>query len=230
MGIYEQSYRRFEGKLHGWLGRVFTIFKNEFIRRLKNKWILILLILSWAFGVLPILFGAPYFAYFIFSFIWLLFFTTVVGGPILAEDFQYNTVTLYLSRPLKRFDYFLGKYLTLFALISLIALIPNILLSFYIIGVQYDTPSGNLDYYRFSYSFIGIGVLMTFVFTNIGMAFSVMTNNYANLLRVFSAWNGISDNSFVVMDADISLSILGFISLICLLLVWIKIRRVELSE
>jgi hypothetical protein len=105
---------------------------------------------------------------------------------------------------------------------------------------------------------------MTFVFTNIGMAFSVMTNNYkyasggifsflffsnvlsialsnlrdeafyfsiwANLLRVFSAWNGISDNSFVVMDADISLSILGFISLICLLLVWFKIRRVELSE
>ena len=69
MGIYEPTYRRFEGKTVGWKGRVFTIFKNEFSRRLRNKWVLGLLVISWALGVLPILVGAPFFAYFVFSFI-----------------------------------------------------------------------------------------------------------------------------------------------------------------
>ena len=133
MGIYKEGYRKFEGSLHGWWWRVFTIFKNEFKRRLKNKWVIIMIVLSWVIGILPILFGVPFIAFFVISFVWLVLPTAILGGPILSEDFQYNSITLYLSRPLNRLDYFLGKYLTLFALISLIALLPNIFISGYII-------------------------------------------------------------------------------------------------
>ncbi len=264
MGIHKPTYRRFQGKTSGWKGRVFTIFKNEFMRRLHNKWVLALLLISWALGILPILLGAPFIAYFIFSFIWLLLFTSVVGGPIFAEDFQYNSITLYLSRPLQRFDYFLGKYLTLFGLIALIAIIPNIIISAFIIGVSYGTSTSDFDYYQFSYSLIGIGFVMTFVFTNIGLVFSAITKNYkyasggiftfiffsnilslalsnlseditylsiwANLMIIFSDWNGLQDNSVNNFDANISLAILMIISLICLAIIWFRIQRTDISE
>ena len=264
MGIYDQSYRKFEGKLRGRIGRVTTIFKNELTRRLRNKWILTLLILSWAIGIFPIFTGGNFMAYFIISFIWLLLFTSIVGGPILAEDFQYNAITLYLCRPLQRLDYFLGKYLTLFGLISLIALLPNIFIAVFIVGTLYGTPIDEFDYYRFSYSLIGIGFLMTFIFTNIGLAFSASTKNHkyasggifafiffsniislalinlyedivycsiwANLMITFSKWNNVDNNSFLNYDGNISFGILMVISLICLLVVWFKIKRVEVSE
>lgn len=264
MGIHEQTYRRFKGTTRGRLGRVFTIFKNEFKRRIRNKWVLVLLILSWAIGVFPILTGAPYYTYFILSFIWLLLFTSVVGGPILAEDFQYNSITLFLSRPLKSFDYFLGKYLTLFCLTSLVSLLPNILISIFIIGTNYGTPLSEQNYYRDAYSLTAIGIVMTFVFTNIGMAFSSITNNYkyasggiftflffsnilslalqnlyddiiyfsiwANLMITFSHWGKIENNTFADFDGNISLAILMFISILCLIIVWLRIRRLEISE
>ena len=178
MGIYKQSYRKFEGRSQGRLGRITTIFKNEFIRRLHNKWIMVLLLLSWGIGIFPVLTGGNFMAFFVLSFIWLLLFTSVVGGPMLAEDFQYNVITLYLSRPLQRVDYFLGKYYTLFGLISLISVLPNIVIGAFIIGVNYGNSTDDFDYYKFSYSLISIGILMTFVFTNIGMAFSSLTKNH----------------------------------------------------
>jgi ABC-type transport system involved in multi-copper enzyme maturation permease subunit len=178
MGIYKQSYRKFKGRRQGRFEGIFTILRFEFMRRLKNKWILVLLLLSWSIGVVPIFTGGNFMAYFVISFIWLLLFTAVAGGPIISEDFQFNAITLYLSRPLQRLDYFLGKYLTLFSLISLMALLPNIFIAAFIIGVLYGTPISDFDYYRFAYSMIGLGVLMTFVFTNIGMAFSAMTKSH----------------------------------------------------
>lgn len=264
MGIYKQTYRKFEGKLQGRFQRIITIFKNEFIRRLKNKWILALLLLSWIVGIFPIITGGAFIAFFVLSFIWLLLFTSAVGGPIIAEDFQYNAITLYLSRPLERVDYFIGKYLTLFALTSLIALLPNIFISGYIIGILYGTSTESFDYYTFSYSLIAIGLLMTFVFTNIGMAFSAMTNNYkyaaggiftvlffsnilsialsnlyndiiycsiwGNFMIIFSHLNNFTDNNQAGYDGNISFGILMFISIICLLIVWLRIQRAEISE
>jgi ABC-type transport system involved in multi-copper enzyme maturation permease subunit len=264
MGIYKQSYRKFEGKRQGRIERIFTILRFEFIQRLKNKWILILLLLSWSIGVFPIFTGGNFMAYFVISFIWLLLFTAIAGGPILSEDFQYNAITLYLSRPLQRLDYFLGKYFTLFCLISLMALVPNIFIAAFIIGVMYDTPISDFDYYRFAYSLIGIGLLMTFIFTNIGMAFSATTKNHkyasggifafiffsniislalsnlyddiiycsiwANFMIIFSAWIDVNDNGMVEFDWNISFGILMLISIFCLVIVWLKIKRAEISE
>lgn len=203
-------------------------------------------------------------AYFVISFIWLLLFTAIAGGPIISEDFQYNAITLYLSRPLQRLDYFLGKYLTLLCLISLMALLPNIFISAFVIGILYGTSVSDFDYYLFAYSMIGIGALMTFVFTNIGMAFSATTKSHkyasggifafiffsniislalsglyediiycsiwANMMIIFSAWIDVGDNGPADFDWHISFGILMLISLVCLLIVWYKVQRAEISE
>ena len=268
MGIYDQSYRKFEGRLQGRIGRIHTIYRHEFIRRIKNKWVLALLIFTWAICVLIVFTGEPslakFIGYILTTFFWLLLFTSVVGGPILAEDQQYNVITLYLSRPMQRLDYFLGKYLTLFALISLIALLPNIIISVYIIGIKYDVSGEQFNYYNFSSYLIILGFLMTFVFTNIGMAISALTKNYkfaiggiftflffsnlislvfsglydkimyfsiwGNFLIIYSKWNDIMDNSFIDFDSNISFAILLIISIICIIIIWIRINRMEISE
>ncbi len=265
MGIYQESYRRFEGKLQGRLSRVYTILHNEFMWKLKNKWILVILILAWGIDVLFTLMSGNFMMFFILSFIWLLLFPSIVGGPILAEDFRHNAISLYLSRPLNKLDYFLGKYFTLFFLIALISILPNIIISVFIVGSFYGTSTDAFDYYRFAFALIGIGILMAFVFTNIGLAFSAMTNNHkyasggifaflffsnvlslalsnlydkimycsiwANFMLIFSSWVDESgENSFVGLDANIGLAILMIISFICILIVYLRIHRAELSE
>jgi ABC-type transport system involved in multi-copper enzyme maturation permease subunit len=265
MGIYQERYRKFEGRLQGRLGRIYTIFNNEFIWKLKNRWVITILILAWAIDVLFTLMSGNFMFFFILSFIWLLLFPAIVGGPILAEDFRYNSISLYLSRPLKKMDYFLGKYLTLFGLIALIAVLPNIIIAIFVVGTLYGAPTETFDYYQFAYALIGIGFLMTFVFTNIGIAFSAMTDNYkyasggifaflffsnvlslalanlydkimylsiwADFMIIFSSWADTGqENGFVDTDPNISMAILLIISIICLLIVFIRIKRADLSE
>ncbi len=264
MGIYREEYRKFEGRLQGRVGRIITIFKNEFNRRIHNKWVLALLLLSWVLGFLPTILSGMFLFFFVTGFIWILLFTAVVGGPIIAEDFQYNAITLYLSRPIERIDYFIGKYLTLFILISLIALLPNIFIAGYMVGMLYGTSTSDFDYYTFAGSLIVIGLLMTFVFTNLGMAFSAMTKNFkyaaggiftiiffsniisialsnlyrdiiycsiwSNFLIIFSKINDFNENGSMDYNANISLAVLLTISIICLIIIWARIYKAEISE
>jgi hypothetical protein len=73
-------------------------------------------------------------------FFWLLqvqvfgaFLLTVVAGPrLLVADLRDNALALYLSRPLSRFEYVLGKALALLTLGSLVTWLPSLLL----IGLQ----------------------------------------------------------------------------------------------
>lgn len=178
MAIYKQGYREYEGKLRGRVSRIWTIFDAEFNHRIRNKWTIALLVMAWVFGVFPTIVSGTFFVYFVTVFIWLLIFTTVVGAPLISQDLQYNAITLYLSRPIKRDDYFLGKFVTLFALIALIALLPTIIMAGIMVSVFYDRPDPGFNVNQFALAFIAIGILSTFVFTNIALAISSTTRNY----------------------------------------------------
>jgi ABC-2 type transport system permease protein len=57
------------------------------------------------------------------------FLLTVMAGPrMLVSDLRDNALPLYLSRPLSRFEYLLGKALALIALGSLVTWVPTLLL------------------------------------------------------------------------------------------------------
>jgi len=62
---------------------------------------------------------------------YLAFLLTAVTGPrILVNDFRDNGLPLYLSRPLTRVDYILGKAAALTFLTSLVTWVPSLLLFF----------------------------------------------------------------------------------------------------
>jgi hypothetical protein len=53
---------------------------------------------------------------------------------------------------------------------------------------------------------------------------------WANFMILFADWSSVGNNTSVDFDSNVSLAILMIISIICLIIVWIKIQRVELSE
>jgi ABC-2 type transport system permease protein len=60
----------------------------------------------------------------------------LVGPNLISQDLRYNAVPLYLSRPLRRIDYFLGKLGVIVAILSLVTILPSILA--YVLGLLFS--------------------------------------------------------------------------------------------
>ena len=53
-----------------------------------------------------------------------LFLVLVVGPNLVSRDLRFNALPLYFSRPLRRFDYFLGKLGVIGYFLAAIAIVP----------------------------------------------------------------------------------------------------------
>src|SRR5262249_19882341 len=148
--IYEQAYRRYEAR--GALRRLrFWPITREGLRLvLVKRWFLVLL----GMALVPMLFRVGQIFLFtrvpeagriapvdgrlvgeylngqIFS---LLLISIFSGSGLVAEDLRSGAILVYLSRPLTRRDYILGKLGTLLALNLGVTLVPGPLL--YVVGV-----------------------------------------------------------------------------------------------
>ena len=65
-----------------------------------------------------------------------LILVALVGPDLISKDLRFNAMPLYFSRPLRRFDYFLGKLGVIGFYISLVTLIPAVLA--YALGVLFS--------------------------------------------------------------------------------------------
>jgi ABC-2 type transport system permease protein len=50
----------------------------------------------------------------------------IVGPNLISQDLRYNALPLYLSRPLRRFDYFLGKWGVIVAFLGAVTIVPAV--------------------------------------------------------------------------------------------------------
>lgn len=142
MSIHDQNYVRYEGVIDSrriwWT--IATTTLSLFIKFLRTKLILIFLwIFPLVMGVLVFLeyaaraqglaSGAPGTEY-VSLYIQGVTFSTILlfmasGGGVIADDLRYKTIQLYFSKPLKRIDYVIGKFLGVFILGSLVSIIPS---------------------------------------------------------------------------------------------------------
>ena len=87
--------------------------------------------------LLPI--DAKFFFWILTAQCWLAFLLTAsTGARVLVNDFRDNALPLYLSRPLTRVEYVLGKAAALATLTSLVTWVPSLLL----IGLQASLAAG----------------------------------------------------------------------------------------
>jgi ABC-2 type transport system permease protein len=60
----------------------------------------------------------------------------LVGPGLISQDLRFNAVPLYFSRPLRRFDYFLGKLGVIGFFLGLVAIVPAVVA--YVLGVLFS--------------------------------------------------------------------------------------------
>lgn len=63
-----------------------------------------------------------------FERLWLFGIALMVGAGSIASDNRANALQVYLSKPITKADYLLGKWMSIFLTVSFVALIPAILL------------------------------------------------------------------------------------------------------
>ena len=145
MPIHDQGYRRYEGRRQAHGHTWWVIARAGLMERLRERKFLGLLLLSW----LPFLvrsvqlyIAANYpqtaallaptpslFREFLDQQgIFVFFITLYVGSGLIANDRRANALQIYLSKPLTRVDYVIGKLATMLIFLTAVTWLPGILL------------------------------------------------------------------------------------------------------
>ena len=149
MPVLDQSYRRWQGHPTSYVERMLVIPRYDAMEILKRRaWLGLYLVallppllmalyvfvasnpnalamLSFLKGAKLPLPGAASWKFVTRLEIWLLVaFALIVGPPLATRDFANDALPLYFSKALRRFEYVLGRWLILLALLSAASWIP----------------------------------------------------------------------------------------------------------
>jgi ABC-2 type transport system permease protein len=155
MAVYEQSYKRYTGRMTPEWSRFLIIPRHAYRAVFNSK----LFTAFFAICFLPLLieailiylrhnFGAlaamslnvrelvPVDAFFFETFVnvqsgFAFLMALLIGPPLVSRDLRNNALPLYLCRPFSRTEYVMGKMSVLLILLSLITWIPQLLLFFF---------------------------------------------------------------------------------------------------
>jgi len=193
MPIYEQTYRRYEARAPLRTLRFWPITREALRLILARRAFLGLLLVAWVpfvwrviqvyivtqypqFGrVLPID-GRMFGQFLAVQTLFTLFISIFGGAGLIANDLRTGAILVYLSRPLTRRDYVLGKIGVLMALNLGVTLVPGILL--YVVSVALAPE----QFATWNLSWIGPAVLLhslvlSLVVSLVALAASALSRN-----------------------------------------------------
>lgn len=111
---------------------------------------------------------------------WTFFFIIMIcvfgGADLIAKDLKNNVLQLYLSKPLTRVDYIIGKLATIMLLLTSVTALPGVILF-----LESILLSDNLTFLKEKYwilgSVLGYSLILTLIPGLIILAFSSLTKN-----------------------------------------------------
>jgi len=199
MPIYDQSYRPYSGKLDPHTLRWMTIAKAGLAHYLSRRLFLIFLfiafipaiargVLIWfshqaesaSFDVVDPTFFRNFMAW---QGPFLMLICIWPGAILIARDLKTNAIQLYLSKPLTRLDYVLGKFAIVAGIASLLLPAPGLLLFMMELGLSTDTHF-IATYYWLPFSILGYSAVVITGSSLLALAVSAVTRSgrYAGLL------------------------------------------------
>ena len=108
----------------------------------------------------------------VFSFLLVM----VVGPDLISQDLRFNALPLYLSRPLRRLDYFLGKFGVIAAFLLAATLVPAVLA--YLLGLAFSLdPSTVGDTWRVLAASAAFSLVVAASMGLLMLAFSSLSRN-----------------------------------------------------
>lgn len=152
MAVYEQTYKRYTGRLTPEWNRFLIIPRHAYRGVFKSKLFTAFFVVCFipllveavliylhhnvnALGIMqlnikelvPV--DASFFEVFVgIQFGFSFFLAVLIGPPLVSRDLRNNALPLYLCRPFSRSEYVLGKMSVLMILLSLVTWIPQLLL------------------------------------------------------------------------------------------------------
>ncbi len=105
-----------------------------------------------------------------------MFLVLLVGPDLISQDLRYNALPLYLSRPLHRRDYFLGKLGVIVGFLSTITVGPALVA--YLVGVGFSLDFSVVsDTWRLLLGIILYGLLVAVICGIVMLGFSSISKN-----------------------------------------------------
>ena len=122
----------------------------------------------------------------IFSMILVL----MVGPDLISQDLRYNALPLYLSRPLRRIDYFAGKLGVIVAFLSMVIIVPSLIA--YLLGLMFSLDITIVrDTFRLLLASIAYGLVIAVSAGLLMLALSSLSRNSRYITLMFVAiWIG----------------------------------------
>ena len=144
MPIHDQSYRRYAGR-RDLAGQAWMVIARNGIRTILRKRLFLgLLIMAWipfVVGAVTVYFNANFPQFTLLSITaqrfrdflgvqnkFAFFITVWVGAGLIANDRRANALQIYLSKPLTRVEYIMGKLAILGTFLVMVTWVPAILL------------------------------------------------------------------------------------------------------
>jgi ABC-2 type transport system permease protein len=98
------------------------------------------------------------------------------GPNLISQDLRYNALPMYFSRPLRRFDYVLGKLGVIVALLSAVIIVPVILA--YVLGLVFSLDLSILsDTFRILVASVAYGLVISISAGLLILALSTLSRN-----------------------------------------------------
>lgn len=154
MPIYDQSYRPYRGPLSSHAMRWWTITRSGLQQLMVKRVFLILLTVTffpsvvfgfqiWFTHQFPeqnlITVNAAFFRLLMeIQLIWFILLGIYPGTGLIANDLRWNAIQLYLSKPLTKVDYVVGKLAIIGTLLLGVTLVPGLLLFALELGFSSD--------------------------------------------------------------------------------------------
>lgn len=192
MPIYDQSYRPYNGTLSSHSMRWWTITRTGILQLLTKRIFLILLTITffptvvfgfqiWFTHQFPdqqlITVNAAFFRLVMeIQLVWFIVLGIFPGTGLIANDLKWNAIQLYLSKPLTRIDYVVGKLAILCTFLLGVTLVPGLLLFALELGFSSDF-SFIAKYWWVPLSITGYSVLASFGWGMVVLALSSLSKS-----------------------------------------------------
>lgn len=237
MPIFDLGYKPWAGEAAKG-SRAWPIFRESLFYGLRTKWLKLLYAAAWA----PCLVAAVvrYFQYSYFStnesdqgiqriiesvdarfyfefqqaqFFIMAILAALVGPGLVAEDRRANALELYLSRPITRGDYLLGKVGALFCFLLSVTLAPNLLL-WIVESSMSPEYKGFTENWSYPLRALGYDVLICTVSSLVVLAIASMTRSTGmgtTYWLILFFCSGILGSALYGLTGNRSLSVVSYI-------------------
>lgn len=192
---------------------------------MKDKWFIIMTIITWLFGILPamayylitvstagvsgdeVFDPTDFYNFYLSVFFFLVLHCGYISAKSITAQKANRSITLYLCRPISKLDYLLIKFLMVMLALTVLIILPNVLLFFLVIGILRMPFLWNLEHLWVLGSLLLYGLVIVSVFSLLSLAIGFVNKKLhwaiAGVFSFLFLTYGFSASMRFILESDL---------------------------